>query len=110
MTPTVPVPVPVAAASPLRAVLAEIVAGAPTLDHVARRTGLGRDVVSAAVEHLVRLGRVDAEALSGHCPRDGCGGCGGCGVPSCCGAVGMPVVAGGRPVLVALRVSRRGGG
>jgi hypothetical protein len=89
-----------AAASPLRAVLAELSVGAHTLDDVAARTGLDRAVVGAAVEHLVRLGRVDASTLSTSCPDAGCGTCS----ASSCGARGMPAAAGGRPVLVALSV------
>jgi len=61
---------------PLVAVLAELTAGTPTLDDVARRTGLARDVVEAAVAQLVRMGRVAASTLSSTCPDDGCGGCG----------------------------------
>jgi hypothetical protein len=90
---------------PLRAVLAELTAGAPTLDDVARRTGLDRDVVAAAVDQLVRLGRVSASTLSSTCPDDGCGGC----TTSGCGARGRPAPAGRRPVLVALSV-RKGAG
>lgn len=85
---------------PLVAVLAELTAGAPTLDDVARRTGLARDVVEAAVEQLVRMGRVAASTLSSACPDTGCGGCvtGGCAVP------GRSAPGGRRPVLVALTV------
>jgi len=91
------------AASPLRAVLAELDAGAPTLDEVARRTGLDRGVVSAAVDHLVRLRRVDATTLASACPDDGCGTCPSSGG---CGSHGTPAPAGNRPVLVALSVRR----
>ena len=94
------------ATSPLRAVLAELDAGAPTLDEVARRTGLPRDVVGAAVDHLVRLGRVTSSALSTACPDDGCGTC---PAGSACDAHGAPAPAGRRPVLVALSVRRPGG-
>jgi len=89
-----------AAASPLRAVLAELTAGAHTLDDVARRTGLDRDLVHAAVEQLVRLGRVDASTLAAACPDSGCGTCSTSG----CGSRGVPAPAGRRPVLVALSV------
>ena len=97
---TAPSPAP---ASPLRAVLAELDAGAPTLDEVARRTGLDRDVVAAAVEQLVRLRRVTASALSTSCPD---GGCGPCPAGSGCDARGAPAPSGRRPVLVALSVRR----
>jgi hypothetical protein len=90
-------------AGPLSAVLAELTAGAPTLDDVARRTGLGRDVVGAAVDQLVRLGRVSSSTLSTGCPDTGCGGCATTG----CGSRGTPAPAGRRPVLVALTVRRR---
>ena len=90
-------------ASPLRAVLAQLDAGAPTLDEVARRTGLPRDVVGAAVDHLVRLGRVTSSTLGTACPDDGCATCpSGSGCPS----TGTPAPAGRRPVLVALSVRR----
>jgi hypothetical protein len=89
--------------TPLRAVLDELTAGAPTLDEVARRTGLGRDVVEAAVDHLVRLGRVSSSTLSTGCADVGCGGC---GASSSCPSVGMPAPGGRRPVLVALSVRR----
>jgi hypothetical protein len=84
----------------LVAVLAELTAGTPTLDDVARRTGLARDVVEAAVAQLVRMGRVTSSTLSTTCPDDGCGGCATRG----CGAHGRPAPGGRRPVLVALTV------
>jgi hypothetical protein len=82
------------------AVLAELEAGAPTLDDVARRTGLDRGLVAAVVDQLVRLGRVSASPLSSACPASGCGGCAASG----CGAHGTPAPQGHRPVLVALSV------
>jgi hypothetical protein len=84
----------------LRAVLAELTAGTSTLDEVSRRTGLGRDVVQAAVQHLVRLGRVTAQTLSMTCADAGCGGC----PASSCGSRDRPAPAGRRPTLVALSV------
>jgi hypothetical protein len=89
--------------SPLRAVLAELTAGAPTLEEVARRTGLDREIVSAAVAHLVRIGRVSSSTLATACPD---GGCGGCGASSSCASSGAPAPAGDRPVLVTLSVRR----
>jgi len=109
MTPSVPSSVvrsgPPAgrAASPLRAVLAELGAGAPTLDDVARRTGLARDVVAAAVDQLVRLGRVTSSTLATSCPD---GGCGTCPAGSGCDGRGTPAPSGRRPVLVTLSVRR----
>jgi hypothetical protein len=90
-------------AGPLSAVLAELTAGAPTLDDVARRTGLDRDVVGAAVDQLVRLGRVTSSTLATGCPDTGCGGC----PTSGCGSRGAAAPAGRRPVLVALSVRSR---
>jgi hypothetical protein len=90
-------------AGPLRAVLAELDAGVPTLDEVARRTGLDAEVVAAAVDHLVRLGRVTSSTLGTACPD---GGCGPCPAGAGCGAKGLPAAPGRRPVLVALSVRR----
>ena len=86
---------------PLRAVLAELDAGAPTLDEVARRTGLRRDVVAAAVDHLVRLGRVTSSTLTSACPDTGCGVC---PAGDGCGARGTPAPSGRRPTLIALSI------
>lgn len=88
---------------PLTAVLEAIHAGAASLHEVGGRTGLAPDVVSAAIEHLVRLGRLSTETLTSGCPDDGCGGCGlarpgGPGCPS----RGRPT-SGQGPVLVTLR-------
>lgn len=60
---------------PLHAVLDAVRSGAGTLDAVAARTGLSRDVVDGAVNHLVRVGRLSAETLSFGCPGSGCGSC-----------------------------------
>ncbi|HET9657154.1 MAG TPA: helix-turn-helix domain-containing protein [Kineosporiaceae bacterium] len=60
---------------PLRAVLAAFEAGAGSPAEIAARTGLDRAVVSAAVDHLVRTGRVRAERLASGCPEGGCHGC-----------------------------------
>ena len=92
-------------AGPLRMVLAEVEAGTATLAQMARNCGLDETVVRAAVEHLVRSGRIEARELSMGCPTSGCGGCavasdgGGCGHPE--------VVAGRRPGLVMLSLNRR---
>lgn len=94
-------------AGPASRVLAALDAGAPSLAEVSLRTGLSRDVVDAAVDHLVRLGRLEARTLANGCPESGCGSCasGGADGSPGCGADG----AGGRrsgPVLVTLRVRR----
>jgi hypothetical protein len=60
--------------SPLRAVLTQIAQGTPTLAAMARNTGLSPDVLRAALDHLIRIGRVDAQALGG-CAGEGCSGC-----------------------------------
>lgn len=88
---------------PLSMVLAEIEAGTPTLGEMARHSGLGEDVVRAAVDHLIRAGRIDSRELAIGCPPSGCSGCavaddGGCG---------RPAPATGRPGLVTLTLSRR---
>jgi hypothetical protein len=93
--------------TPLRDVLGAVEAGAPTLDDVARRTGMAPDAVRAAVDHLVRMGRLGADRLTVGCADGGCGACpsGVDGAPGC-GAPG-PSSSGG-PVLVALTLRRRG--
>jgi len=69
-------PAPVATTTgPLRRVLLALEAGVASRAALARHTGLDRDVVDAAVAHLVRLGRVRAETLGSGCPSDGCGRC-----------------------------------
>lgn len=93
---------------PLTAVLDAFEAGATSLADVEDSTRLGRDVVSAAVEHLVRAGRLEARSLSAGCPA---GGCGGCAFASADGTAGCPTGAptpGRRgPGLVALTLRRR---
>ncbi len=82
--------------------------GAVSLDEVARRTGLARDAVDAAVDHLVRMGLIDAKELSLGCPSGGCGTCAsgaadgapGCGAPA-------PSATRRGPVLVTLTVRHR---
>lgn len=73
---------------PLHRVLAEITAGTPTLTEIARRTGLSDDVVHAAIDHLVRAGRITSSELSLGCPDGGCGTCpssSGCALPAALG-------------------------
>lgn len=60
---------------PLTAVLAAFEAGAVTHAEASRATGLSRDVVGAAVDHLVRLGRLERQVLTTGCPASGCGSC-----------------------------------
>ncbi len=60
---------------PLSTVLAAVGNGASSLDAVARATGLPRDVVDAAVHHLVRAGRLSTAELALGCPADGCVTC-----------------------------------
>ncbi len=92
-------------AGPLSLVLAEVEAGTPTLTQMARNCGLDEEVVRAAVEHLVRAGRIETRELSVGCPPSGCGGCPlaaegeGCGRPD--------VLQGRRPGLVLLSLARR---
>ena len=62
-------------AGPVSAVLAAVEAGTPCLQQVASSTGLPEDVVRAATEHLVRLGRLRTQVLNASCPPEGCGGC-----------------------------------
>lgn len=60
---------------PLQAVLAALTDGAGTRGAVVTATGLSLDVVDAALEHLERLGRVEAHPIGAGCPTSGCGGC-----------------------------------
>lgn len=60
---------------PLSSVLSAFSTGAGSLADVEARTGLPREVVTASVDHLVRLGRLRATELAVGCPSGGCGGC-----------------------------------
>jgi bacterioferritin-associated ferredoxin len=92
---------------PVTAVLAALQGGARSLAEVAERTGLGRDVVDAAITHLVRLGRLEAEELAIGCPSAGCGGCASGTAEGTAGCrSSAPSTRRSGPVLVALRVSR----
>jgi hypothetical protein len=94
--------------SPLRSVLTAFEEGAASRSDVCARTGLRRDVVDAAIEHLLRLGRLDARRLSTGCPDGGCGSCAsGSGEAPGCGAPGPSAQRHG-PVLVSLSVRRPG--
>lgn len=92
------------ATRPLQAVLDAVRSGTSSLAEVEARTGLTRDVVSAAVDHLVRLGRLSAGTLAFGCPGGGCGTCasGTGGVPGCGAAVASTERRG--PVLVTISV------
>jgi hypothetical protein len=92
---------------PLSIVLAELAAGTPTLTEMARRSGLEESVVRAAVNHLIRSGRVEARELSMGCPASGCGNCASgtdTGAPGC--GLGAPVP-GRRAGLITLTLTRR---
>jgi hypothetical protein len=56
---------------PLTQILEAFGAGATSLAEVARRTGLTDDVVRAGVDHLVRIGRLQASELAQGCPGGG---------------------------------------
>ena len=60
---------------PLSAVLEQVKAGTPTVSEIARRTGLSQEVARAAVDHLLRSGRLQAGQVPLGCPPAGCGGC-----------------------------------
>lgn len=60
---------------PLNAVLEAFEQGAHSLGDIALRTALPLDVVRASVEHLRRMGRIEAKELSMGCPSGGCGSC-----------------------------------
>lgn len=60
---------------PLSQVLGALTDGVGSLAEVARRTGLRPEVVQASVDHLVRMGRLEADELSAGCPTGGCGTC-----------------------------------
>lgn len=93
---------------PLTAVLDSIAAGSHSLQEIADHTGLSRDVVTAAVDHLVRLGRLQASSLAVGCPPAGCGGCAsgsGEGTPGC--GSGAPSPSRRGRTLVALTLTTR---
>lgn len=69
--------------TPLRAVLDALAAGAATRPALVAATGLPRDVVDAAVGHLVLTGRLEPLPLTAGCPAVGCGTC---AVASACGS------------------------
>jgi hypothetical protein len=77
------------ALGPLSAVLDQMSKGTSTVAAMARNTGIDVDVLRAALDHLVRTGRVAAHELPIGCPTGGCGSCAsatGCGVAPANGA------------------------
>jgi hypothetical protein len=88
--------------APLRSVLDAFGSGARSRHQLCRATGLSTDMVDAALDHLVRMGRLEARELSTGCPGGGCGSCasGVDGAPGC----GAPAASSQRrgPVLVQL--------
>jgi len=92
---------------PLTRVLDAFEAGASSLAEVQASTGLSRDVVDASVDHLIRLGRLDARELAMGCPSGGCGGCAS-GTTEGTAGCGAPGPSFGRhgPALVALTLRR----
>ena len=96
------------AGGPLTAVLAAFDTGAHSLAEVGDRCGLAPDIVRASVDHLVRMGRLEAKELAIGCPPGGCRSCAsgaGDGSAGC----GTSAPSGRRPgpVLVALSVRHR---
>ncbi len=93
---------------PLTAVLEAFDAGARSLDEVADRSDLPLDTVRACVDHLVRMGRLQANELAVGCPGGGCGSCasGTADGTAGCGSSGPSRRRSG-PVLVALSLARR---
>lgn len=95
------------AAGPLTRVLEAFTTGVRSVDEVVTRTGLTRDVVDAAISHLIRAGRIEARELSIGCPDGGCGSCasGTSDGQAGCGATGPSSRRSG-PALVTLSLRR----
>lgn len=91
---------------PLTAVLNAFEKGAASLDEIARLTGLTADGVRGAVDHLIRIGRIEAKELASGCPSGGCGSCASsvAGAPGCGAEHPSPTRSG--PVLVQLSVRK----
>ncbi len=92
---------------PLTQVLDAFEQGASSLADIASRTGLNAGMVEASVDHLVRLGRVEAKEMAMGCPSGGCGTCASAspeGTPGCGASAPSPSREG--PVLVALTLKR----
>jgi bacterioferritin-associated ferredoxin len=67
----------------LSAVLDAVRNGADQRQRIAEVTGLPRDVVDSAIEHLVRSGRLTAQDMAVGCPPSGCGTCSTAGTRAC---------------------------
>ncbi len=94
-------------AGPLTRVLDAFEQGASSLADIASRTGLTAGIVEASVDHLVRMGRVEAKEMAIGCPSGGCVTCASAspeGAPGC-GASGPSPTREG-PTLVALTLKR----
>lgn len=93
---------------PLSAVLSAFEDGAHSLAEVSTRCGLPLDTVRASVDHLVRIGRLEARELAIGCPTGGCRSCAS-GADDGSAGCGSSAPSGRRsgPVLVALTVRRR---
>ena len=95
-------------AGPLTAVLAAFDAGAYSFGEVAISCDLPLDTVRACVDHLVRMGRLEAKELAIGCPTSGCGSCAS-GTDAGTAGCGSRAPSSRRsgPVLVAISVRRR---
>jgi hypothetical protein len=60
---------------PLTSVLAAVAAGIPSISALIEATGLPRDVVEAAVDHLSRTDRLATLDLSASCEQAACNRC-----------------------------------
>jgi hypothetical protein len=78
--------------------------GTPTLGEIARARGMDPDLVRAAAEHLVRVGRLTSEVISVGCPEGACGRC-----PLSSSGPGDCAPGRAAPALVALSVRRVSG-
>ena len=78
----------------MSAVLAEVAAGTSSVPEMARRQGLEEAVIRAALDHLVRAGRINRAALGESAPD----GCSGCALAKGCAAAG--------PRLISLSLAR----
>ena len=61
--------------APLTQVLQTVEDGVRTVPAIAETTGLDRDLVSAALDHLIRSGRLGGVTLAALCSPSTCGGC-----------------------------------
>ncbi|PFG15947.1 FeoC-like transcriptional regulator [Propionicimonas paludicola] len=75
--------------------MAEVAAGTSSVPEMARHQGLDEAVVRAALDHLVRAGRITRAALGSECGPEGCSSC---PLVDGCGAAG--------PRLISLTLAR----